>query len=52
MTKLKIDLSKGDILEIVTLINEKRATLLDSGYDNICWEYYFYLAELEDKLVK
>ncbi len=52
MTNLKIELCKNDIMEIVTLIGGARQKLLEDTYDTTEWEYYFYLAELEEKLVQ
>jgi len=51
-----IKLSKSDIMELIDLVNSRRAELLRGdgvcGYDDVEWEYYFSLAELEDKLVQ
>ena len=51
-TKLEtIQLSKSDVMEIIYLINKQRLNILDDSYDDVEWEYYFSLNDLETRLI-
>lgn len=52
MIQITISLNKSDIMELIYLINKQRQQLIDNTYDDIEWDYYFSLTELEEKLVQ
>jgi hypothetical protein len=49
---VKVELAKNDIMDLVLLISEKQVSMLSDSYDEVEWEYYFYLNDLADKLVQ
>jgi hypothetical protein len=44
------DLTNADRINIISILHEKQTTMLTTSYDEIDWDFFFYISELMKKV--